>query len=183
MITRPRLVADRPGNLESLDDIHERAVIERERAFAVGEPAEGDHSDQIVGPAGKAASSGTEHEIRDHVLDGLEPADVAAVELKIDGLHRAGHVEHQLDGDALAGNPRFGFARLRPCQPDNHQAEAESKDVGPQAAQRCASVTGRSLSSATLENSAAALGLAAQPPPNDPQGDGEEDQPVRSKES
>ena len=39
------------------------------------------------------------------MLDGVEPADVPAVELKVDGLHRAGNVEHDLNGDSLAADP------------------------------------------------------------------------------
>ena len=101
----PLTVADRPGDFEPLDDIDQSTVIEGQRTFAVGESAEGDESDEIIRAARQSARAGAEHEFLNDVLDGVQPADVPAVELKVDGLHRAGNVEHDLDGDSLAADP------------------------------------------------------------------------------
>ena len=152
----PLAVADRLGNFEPLDDIDQSAVIEGQRTLAVGEPPEGDEPDEIIRAARQSARAGAEHEFLNDVLDGVQPADVAAFELKVDGLHRAGNVEHDLDGDPLAGNPRFRLPRLRPGQPGDHQAQAQSVEIRQaRARSRCASVTGRPLRSVTLEKTAA----------------------------
>ena len=80
-------------------------MIEGQRTFAVGEPAEGDQSDEIIRAARQSARAGAEHELLNDVLDGVQPADVPAFELKVDRLHRAGNVEYDLDGNPLAGDP------------------------------------------------------------------------------
>ena len=104
-------------------------MIECERTLAVGEPPECDKPNEIVWPSGQSAGARAEHEVLDDVLDGLKPADVPAAQLKIDGLHRAGNVEHHLDGNSLAGNPRFRLPRLRPGQTDNEQAQAQPVQI------------------------------------------------------
>ena len=53
----PLAVADRPGNLEPLDDIDQGAMVEGQRTLAVGEPAEGDEPDEIVGAARQSAGA------------------------------------------------------------------------------------------------------------------------------
>ncbi len=97
----PLAVANRPGNFEPVDDIDQGPVIEGQRALAVGEPSKGDEPDEIIRAARQSARARSEHEFLDHMLDGVEPADVLALELKVDGLHRTGNIEHDLDGDSL----------------------------------------------------------------------------------
>ena len=153
-------------------------MVEGQRALAVGEPAEGDQPDEIVRTARQPARAGAEHEFPDDVLDGLQPADVPALELKVDGLHRARDVEHDLDGDPLAGDPRLGLPRLRPGQPGDHQAQAQSVEIRqPAARSRCASVTGSPLRSVTLEKTAAGRCLRTIAPPEHADAKGHEDQP------
>jgi len=118
----PLAVADRLGNFEPVHDRDQSSVIEGQGTFAVGEPPEGDEPDQIINPALQSARPRPEHEFRNDMLDSVEPADVSAVELKVDGLHRAGNVEHDLDGDSLAADPCFRLPRLRPGQAGYHQA-------------------------------------------------------------
>ena len=44
-------VADRPGDLEALHDVDQGAVVEGQRALAVGEASEGDEPEEIIRPA------------------------------------------------------------------------------------------------------------------------------------
>ena len=141
----PLAVADRLGDFEPLDDIDQCAVIEGQRALAVGESPEGDEPDQIIGPARQSARARAEHEFLDDVLDGVQPADVLAFELKVEGLHRAGNVEHDLDGDPFAGDPRFRLPRLRPGQPGDHQAQAQSVEIRQAAPQPLRQRDGKTL--------------------------------------
>ena len=103
LITRPWLSWIGRGTSRPLDDIDQCAVIERQRTLAVGESAEGDESDEVIRAARQSARAGAEHEFLNDVLDRFKPADVPAFELEVDGFHRAGNVEHDLDGDPLAG--------------------------------------------------------------------------------
>ena len=98
----PLAIADRLGGFQSLDDIDQGAVIEGQGTLAVGESPECDESNEIIAAARQPARARADHEFLDDVLDGLQPADIPPFELKVDGFHRAGHVEHDLDGDPLA---------------------------------------------------------------------------------
>ena len=55
----PLTVADRLGNFEPLDDIDQSTVIEGQRTLAVGEPPEGDESDEIIRAARQSAARGS----------------------------------------------------------------------------------------------------------------------------
>ena len=179
----PLTVANRLGNFEPLDDIDQSAVIEGQRTLAVGEPPEGDEPDEIIRAARQSARAGAEHEFLDDVLDGLQPADVPALELKVDGLHRAGNVEHDLDGDPLAGNPRFRLPRLRPGQPGNHQAQAQSVEIRQAASQPLRQGDGKTFEIGHAGENRRGSPLRTKSPPERAHRDGCEDQPERRIES
>src|SRR5262249_62301043 len=122
----PLSIENRLGGLETANDVDQCPVVEGQRALAVGETPEGDEPKEIVRAPRQSARTRTESEFLDNVLDGVQPAHVAAFELKVDGLHGAGNIEHQLDGNALTGNSRLSLPSLRPGHPGDHQAQAQS---------------------------------------------------------
>ena len=83
----------------------QRSMVECQRALAVGKATKSDHTDQIIGPAREPAGTRSRHEFLNDVLHRVQPADIPARELKVEGLHRAGNVEHDLDGDPLTADP------------------------------------------------------------------------------
>ncbi len=67
LITSSVRIGHRLGDLHGVEQLIERAVVERQRALRLGKAAEIDQPDQIVGPPGQAVAA--VDELPKHLLD------------------------------------------------------------------------------------------------------------------
>jgi hypothetical protein len=86
--------------LDAGQDVQESGMVERERRQAVRVPRERDQRDQVIRPAGDEIGEG----LLDHIQAGLWPFGRA----KVEGLHRAGDIDHHADRDGFRVSSRTG---------------------------------------------------------------------------
>ena len=123
-----------PGGLDAVEILLQPVVIERERADQVGRAGERDDADAVVGPVFD--------ELRDDGLHDVNAVGRLAVELEVERLHRAGHVQREHDVDAAGLHFGAAVAELRPRQADHHQRAGQDRQPPDPAARATARVAG-----------------------------------------
>ena len=139
------LVPDRLRDFHRIEHLQNRPVIERQWAFRFDETAEIDQADQIVRPARQPALAGDE--IAEGFFHHRQAVGLFAVQLEIEGLHRAGAIDDHFDGHPFGAHAQFSFP-LRPASATTSIAMPARNIQGKNRLTRLAHVTGSPSSKA-----------------------------------